>query len=48
MKVPTLVLGGSNDTITIPKNATPLIYEQLGSAEKGLVIFQNSDSYCDF
>jgi len=43
MKVPTLIMAGSADTINIPELCAYPIYEHLGSAKKTLVVFENGD-----
>jgi len=43
MKVPTLVMAGSGDTLNIPERCAYPIYEHLGSADKSLIVFENAD-----
>jgi predicted dienelactone hydrolase len=48
MKVPTLIMGGSKDTINIPEHTFSPIYEHLGSPKKTRVIFENADHFIFF
>lgn len=41
--VPALVLVGSRDTVTPPERDAYVIYNQLGSAQKSLAVFDNAD-----
>lgn len=43
LKVPTLVMAGSNDTVNVPERCAYPIYEHLGSAKKSLVVFGGGD-----
>jgi predicted dienelactone hydrolase len=43
LKVPTMIMGGSKDTVNIPEITSYPIYEHLGSAIKSRVIFENGD-----
>ena len=43
MKVPTLIMAGSGDTVNIPERCAYPIYEHLGSAKKSLIAFANAD-----
>jgi predicted dienelactone hydrolase len=43
LKVPTMVMGGSHDTVNVPEITSYPIYDHLGSAIKSRVIFQGGD-----
>ena len=45
VEVPTLVMVGSDDDVTIPEHGAYPIYEHLGSAEKSLIVFENAGHY---
>jgi hypothetical protein len=45
MTVPTLIMGGSGDTVNIPEITSYPIYEHLGSAKKSLVVLENADHW---
>jgi predicted dienelactone hydrolase len=48
MKVPTLIMGGSEDTAQVPEHSAYLIYEHLGSPKKSHVVFENADHFIFF
>jgi predicted dienelactone hydrolase len=41
--VPTLLMAASHDTLIKPEGSEAMIYEQLGAAEKSLVVFEYAD-----
>jgi len=43
LKMPTLIMVGSGDTVNIPERCAYPIYEHLGSARKSMVVFANAD-----
>ncbi len=45
MKVPTLVMAGTMDTLNRPEYAAYPIYQHLGSAQKGLIKFEKGDHF---
>lgn len=45
MKVPTMVMGGSGDTVLIPELTSYPIYEHLGSSNKSFVVLENADHW---
>lgn len=45
VEVPTLVIIGSKDTVTVPEYGAYPIYEHLGSAKKSLIVFENAGHY---
>ena len=45
MKVPTVVMVGTEDTVSPPDQAAYPIYQHLGSAQKGLIKFENADHF---
>ena len=48
MKVPTLIMGGSKDTLQVPERSAYLNYEHLGSPKKSHVVFENADHFIFF
>lgn len=45
VKVPTLIMNGTQDTDNPPEQTAYPIYQHLGSAQKGLIKFENADHY---
>jgi predicted dienelactone hydrolase len=43
VNVPTLLMAASHDSLIKPEGSAEMIYEHLGAAEKGLVMFENAD-----
>lgn len=43
IRVPFLLLAGSGDNVVVPPDWSDLLYEDVGSTEKGLVVFENAN-----
>ncbi len=45
VSIPTMILVGSADDVTVPENDAYVMYEQISSPDKALVVFENAGHY---